>query len=207
MHACSAAKPCLTLDSGPMDCSPPGFSVHGILQARILEWVVMPFFTVYSQTRDRTCISCIGQMSSLLLSYQGSPETGSVQFSHSVVSDSLWPHGLQHARLPCPSPTLRACSNTCPLSQWCQPTISSSVIPFSSCLQSFAASGSFPISQFFAFGGQSIGVSASASVLPMNIQDWFSLGLTGLISLQSKGLSRAFSNTTAQKHQFFGAQL
>ena len=206
MHACSAAKSCLTL-GGPMDCSPPGFSVHGILQARIREWAVMPFFTVYSQTRDRTCISCIGQMSSLLLSYQGSPETGSVQFSCSVVSDSLWPHGLQHARLPCPSPTLRACSNACPLSQWCQPTISSSVIPFSSCLQSFAAWGSFSISQFFAFGGQSIGASASASVLPMNIQDWFSLGSTGLISLQSKGLSRAFSNTTAQKQQFFGAQL
>ena len=127
--------------------------------------------------------------------------------SVTVMSNSLWPHGLQHARLPCPSPTPRACSNSCPSSQWCHPTISSSVVPFSSCLQSFPVSGSFPRSQFFALGGQSIGVSASASVLPMNIQDWFHLGLTGLISLQSKGLSRLFSNTTVQKHQFFDAQL
>ena len=121
------------------------------------------------------------------------------QFSHSVVSDSLRPHGLQHARLPCPSPTPRACSNSCPSSWWCHSTISSSVIPFSSCLQSFPASGSFPMSQFFASGGPSIGVSASASVLPVNIQDWFPLALTGLISLQSKGLSRVFSNTAVQK--------
>ena len=131
----------------------------------------------------------------------------SVQSSHSVVSDSLWPHGLPHARLPCPSPTLGAYSNSCPSSRWCHPTISSSVVPFSSCLQSFPASGFFPMSQFFTSGGQSIGVSASASVLPMNIQDWFSSELTGWISLQSKGLSRVFSNTTDQKHQFFGAQL
>ena len=134
-------------------------------------------------------------------------ELVSVQFSHSVVSDSLWLHGLQHARLPCPLPTPGAYSNSCPLSWWCHPTISSSVIPFSSHLQSFPASGSFPMSQFFASGGQSIGVSASASVLPMNIQDWFPLGWTGWISLQSKELSRVFSNTTVQKHQFFGAQL
>ena len=117
----------------------------------------------------------------------------SVQFSCSVVSDSLQPHGLQHARPPCPSPTLGVYSNSCPLNQWCHPTISSSVIPFSLCLQSFPASGSFPISQFFASGGQSIGVSASTSVLPMNIQDWFPLRWTGWISLQSKGLSRVFS--------------
>ena len=128
------------------------------------------------------------------------------QFSHSVVSDSLWPHGLQHARPPCPSPTPGAYSNSCPSSRWCHPTISSSVIPFSSCLQCFQASGSFPMSPFFASGGQSIGVSASASVLPMTFQDWFPLGWTGWISLQSKGLSRVFSNTTVQKHQFFGAQ-
>ena len=126
---------------------------------------------------------------------------------HSVVSDSLWPQDLQHARLPCPSPTPGACSNPCPSSQWCHPTISSSVVPFSFCLQSFPASGSFPVSQFSASGGQSTRVSASASVLPMNAQDWSPLGLTGLISLQSKGLSRVFSNTTVQKHQFFGAQL
>ena len=131
----------------------------------------------------------------------------SVQFSHSVMSDSLKPHGLQHTRLPCPSPTAGACSNSCPLSRWCHPTISSSVVPFTSCLQSFLASGSFPVSQFFTSGGQSIGVSASASVLPMNIQDWFPLGWTDLISLQSKGLSRVFSNTKVQRHQFFGAQL
>ena len=129
----------------------------------------------------------------------------SVQFNRSVVSDSLRPHRLQHARPPCPSPTPRACSNPCPSSQWCHPTISSSVIPFSSCLQSFPESGSFPMSQLFASGGQSIGVSASTSVLPMNTQEWSPLGWTGWISLQSKGLSRIFSKTTIQKHQFFSS--
>ena len=124
-----------------------------------------------------------------------------------VMFDSLWPHKLQHARLPCPSTTPGACSNSCALSRWCHPTISSSVIPFSSHLQSFPASGSFPVSHFFPSGGQSIGVSASASVPPMNIQDWFPLGWTGWISLESKGLSRVFPNTTIQEHQFFGAQL
>ena len=109
-----------------------------------------------------------------------------VQFSHSVISDSWWPHGLQHTRLPCPSPTPRACSNSCPSSWWCHPTISSSVIPFSSCLQSFQASGSFPMSQFFPWCGQSIGASASASVPPINIQDWFPLGFTGWISCSSR---------------------
>ena len=122
----------------------------------------------------------------------------SVQFSRSVMSDCLWPHGLQHARPPCPSPTPRVYSNSCPLSQWCHPTVSSSVVPFSSCPQSFPASRSFQMSQLLASGGQSIRVSASASVLPMNIQDWFPLGWTGWISLQSKGLSRVFSNTTVQ---------
>ena len=131
----------------------------------------------------------------------------SVQFSHSVIFNYLWPHGLPHTRLPCSLPIPGACSNSCPSSQWCHPTISSSVVPFSYCLQSFPESGSFPVSQFFASGGQSIGVSASASVLPMNIQDWFPLRWTDWISLQSKGLSRVFSNTTVQKHQFFGAQL
>ena len=130
----------------------------------------------------------------------------SVQFSCSVVSDSLWPHGLQHARPPFPSPTPRVYSNSCPLSRWCHPTVSSSVIPFS-WLQSFPTSRSFQMSQFFTSGGQNIGVSASPSVLPMNIQDWFPLGWTGWISLQSKGLSRVLSNTTVQKHQFFNAQL
>ena len=123
--------------------------------------------------------------------------------SYSVMSDSLWPHGLQHARPPYPSSTLGTCSNSRPLSQWCHPTISSSIIPFSSHLQSFPKSGSFHMSQLFASGGQSTGVSASALVLPMNIQDWSPLGWTGWISLQSKGLSRVFSNSTIQKHQFF----
>ena len=127
-------------------------------------------------------------------------------FSCSVMSASWWPHGLQHTRLPYPSPSPGACSNSCSSSQWCHPTISSSVVPFSSCLQSFPASGSFLMSQFFASGGQSIGVSASA-VLLVNIQDWFPLGLTSWISLQSRGCSRFFSNTTVQKHQFFDAQL
>ena len=131
----------------------------------------------------------------------------SVQFSRSVVSSSLWPHGLKHVRPPCPSPTPGVHSDSCPLSQWCHPTISSSVAPFSSWLQSFPASGSFLMSQFFVSGGQSIRVSVSASVLPINIQDWFPLGLIGLISLQPKGLSRVFSNTTVQKYRFFGAQL
>ena len=131
----------------------------------------------------------------------------SVQFSCSVVSNSLQPHGLQHVRPPCPSPTPRVYSKSCPLSRWCHPTISSSVIPFSSCLQSFPTSGSFQMSQFFASGGQSIGISASIPVLPMNIQDWFPLGWTGWISLLSKEPSRVFSNTTVQKHQFFGTQL
>ena len=129
----------------------------------------------------------------------------SVQFSRSVVSNSSRLHGSQHARPPCPSPTPRGYSKSSPLSRWCHPTISSSVVPFS-CLQSFPASGYFPMSQFFASGGQSTGVSASASVLLMNTQDWSLSGWTGWISLQSKGLSRVFSNTTVQKHQFFAAQ-
>ena len=128
-----------------------------------------------------------------------------VQFIRSVVSDSLRPHGLQHARLPCPSLTLGVNSNSCPLSWWCHLTILSSVVPFSSCLQSFPTSGPFQMSQFFVSDGQSIGASASASVLPMNIQDWFPLGWTVWISLQSKGFSRVFSNTTVQKHQLFSA--
>ena len=132
-------------------------------------------------------------------------EISSVQFSHLVVSNSLWPHGLQHNRLPYLSPTPRTCSNSCPLSLWCHPTISSSVVPFS--CQSFPASRSFLMSQFFISSGQSIGVSTSASVLLMNIQDSFPLGLTGWISLQSKGLSRVFPNTMVQKHQFFSTQL
>ena len=126
--------------------------------------------------------------------------------SRSVVSDSLRPHGLQHARLSCPSPSAGACSNSCPLSQWCHPTIWFSVIPFASCLQSFPASETFLMSWLFSSSGQSLGASASASVLPMNIQDWFPSGLISLISLQSKGLTKVFFNTTVQKHQLFDAQ-
>ena len=133
------------------------------------------------------------------------PCIATVKFSHSVTSNSLWPHGLHHVRLPCPSPTPQMCSNSCPLIWWCRPAISSSVILFTSCLKSCPSSGFFPVSQFS--GGQSTGASASASVLPMNIQDWFPLELIGLISLHSKGPSRVFSNTTVQKHQFFGAKL
>ena len=131
----------------------------------------------------------------------------SIQFSHSVVSDSLWPHRLRNIKLPCPSPTPGDYSNSCPLSRWCHPTISSSVVPFSSCLHSFPTSGSFQMSQLFASGDQSNGVSASTSVLPMNTQDWTPLGWTDWISLHSKGLSRVFSNTTVQKHKFFSTQL
>ena len=134
------------------------------------------------------------------------PQSPHLLFSCSLISNLLRPHGLQHARLFCPPPSPRACSNSCPLSQWCHPTISSTVIPFSSCLQSSPESGSFPMSWLFASGGQSIGASASASVLPMNIQVWFPLGLTSFISLLSKGLSRVFTSTTVWKHEFFGAQ-
>ena len=146
--------------------------------------------------------------------HEGSPQPqlaygffSSIQFICSVVSDFLRPQGPLHARLPCPSPTPRAYSNSCLLSQWCHPTISTFVVPFSCLLQPFPASRSFQMSQFFALGGQSIGVSAWTSLLPMNIQDRFPLGWTGLITLQSKGLSRVFSNTTVQKHQFFTDQL
>ena len=131
----------------------------------------------------------------------------SVQISHSVMSDSLRPYELQHTRPPCASPTPEVYPNLCPLSQWCHPTISSSVVSFSSCPQSFLASGSFQMSQLFTLGGQRTGVSASTSVLPINTQDWSPLGWNGWISLQSKGLSRVFSNTTVQKHQFFSTQL
>ena len=138
-----------------------------------------------------------------IASYPFNGALASVQFSHSVMSDSLQP---QHARPPCPSPTPRVYPNSCPSSRWCHPNISSSVDPFS-CPQSLPASGSFQMSQFFTPGVQSVGISASVSILPMNIQDWFPLELTGLASLQSKGILRVFSNTTAQKHQFFRAQL
>ena len=152
-------------------------------------------------------VTCVPSFTCFLVPYILGGEFSSVQFNGSVMSDSLRQHGLQHARPHCPSPTPGACSDSCPLSWWCHLTISSSVIPFSSCLQFSPASGSYPMSLIqWASGGQSIGASASASVLSMNIQDWFPLGWTGWISLQSKGLSRVFPNTTVQKPQFFGSQ-
>ena len=156
--------------------------------------------------RNYFCTNPVLQQCSFL-SFDNCTVVCSVQFSHSVVSDSMRPHEPQHARPPCPSQTSRVHPNPCPLSRWCHPTISSSVVPFSSCPQSFPASGSFPMSQLFTWGGQSTEVSASASALPMNTQNWSPLGWTGWISLQSKGLSRVFSDTTVQKHQFFSAQL
>ena len=168
-----------------------------------------------SEMSLKSCKYIKSHTNNLTFSYyigQGSPEKQNIRasiwflFSRSVVSDSLQPHGLQHARPPYPSATPGVYSDSCPLSQWCHPAISSSVILFSSHLQSFPASGSFPVSQFFASGGQSIGTSASAPVLPVNTQGWFPSGWTGGISVQSKGLSRVFSNTTVQKQQFFGAQ-
>ena len=137
----------------------------------------------------------------MFIRHQTCIQFSSVQFSHSVMSNSLWPHESQHARPPCPSPTPRVHPNSCPSSRWCHPAISSSVIPFSSSPQSLPASGSFPVNQLFTWGGQSIGVSASASVLPVNTQDWSPLGWTGWIPLQSKGLARVFSNTTVQNIQ------
>ena len=192
----------------PMDCSLPGSSVHRISQARILEWVAISFPRVSFRSMDGTHISCIDRWilyhwaTGKVVTYMSS-----VQFSRSVVSDYVWPHEPQHARPPCPSPTPGVHPNPCPSSRWCHPAISFSVVSFSSCPQSFPASGSFQMSQLFTSGGQSIGVSASASVLPMNTQDWSPLGWTCWISLQSKGLSRFFSNTTIQKHQFFVTQL
>ena len=168
---------------------------------------------VYSQQKQDQELT-VAQVMNTLLSNSDLKKVGkttrpfsSVHFSRSVMSDSLWPHELQHARPPCPSPTPRVHSNSCPLSRWCHPAISSSFIPFSSRPQSLPASGSFPMSQLFAWGGQSTGVSASASFLPKNTQGWYPSEWTGWISLQSKGLSRVFCNNTVQKHQFFSAQL
>ena len=182
-------------------CNPMDYKVHGILQVRTMEWVAFPFSRGSSQPRDWTQVSCTAGR------FFTSWAPSSVQFSRSVMSGSLRPHESQHTRSPCPSPTPGVHSDSRPSSRWCYQAISSSVVPFSSCPQSLPASESFPISQLFAWGGQSIGVSALESVLPKNTQDWSPLERTGWISLQSKGLSRVFSNTTVQKHQFFGTQL
>ena len=168
-------------------------------QSLSMEWTK----TKASKSRGKSKIVCIWRWYDI--TYR--KPFNSVQFSHSVEYDSLQLHKSQHARPPCPSPTPRVYPNSCPSSPWCHPAISSSVVPFSSCPQSLPASGSFPMSQLFAWGGQSTGVSASASALPMNTQDWSPLGWTGWTSLQPKGLSKVFSNTIVKKHQFFGAQL
>ena len=187
-----------------MDCSPPGSSVHGIFQARVLEWGAIAFSSpsLYKFKKRFLLKFCVAVMTP-------SSTWSSVQFSSVQSLSRVWlfetPWTAAHQA--CPSPTPRVYSNSCPLSQWCHPTISSSVVPFSSHLQSFPASGTFQMSQFFTSGGQSIGVSASASVHLMNIQDWFPLGWTDWISMQSKGFSRVFSNTIVQKHQFFSTQL
>ena len=166
-------------------------------------WLISPAFLLIVV---RDCTSSLPERD-LLGSLGSILWFSSVHFSHSIVSDSLWTHESQHARPPCPSPTPGVYPNSCLSSQWCHPAISSSVVPFSSCPQSLPASKSFPMGQLFASGGQSIGVSTSASVLPMNTQDWSPLRWTGWISLQCKGFSRVFSNTIFQKHQFFRAQL
>ena len=202
---CPVAQSCPAVFD-PMDSSPLGSSVHGISQARVLGWVAIFFFRGSSRPRDWICVFCIGRQI-LYAEPPGKPQIClSVQFNRSVVSDSLQPHELQHARPPCPSPTPRVHSNSRPLSQCCHPAISSSVVPFS-CPQSLPASGSFPMSQLFSWSGQSTGVSASASFLPVNTQGWSPLEWTGWISLQSKGLLGVFSNTTVQKHQFFSTQI
>ena len=202
------AQSCLTLWD-TMYCSPPGSSVHGDTLGKNIGVVCHALLQEILPTQ--------GSNPSLLwllhwqahfspLSYPGSPFLRQLLFSCLVMSASLQPHGLQNSRLPCSSPSLGVCSNSCPLSWWCHPTILSSVVPFSSCLQSFPVSGSFPKSQLFASGVRSIEASFLASVLPMNSQGWFPLGLTGLISLLTKGLSGVFSSTTVWRHQFLSAQ-
>ena len=190
----------------PMDYSPPGSSVHGIFQARILEWVAIPFSRGSSWPRDRTRVSCnAGRLFTDWATRELAFKFSSVQYLSRVwLFATPWIAAHQASR---PSPTPGVHSNSCPLSRWCHPAISSSVIPFSSCPQSLPASESFPMSQLFTWGGQSTGVSALASFLPKKSQGWSPLEWTDWIALQSKGLSRVFSNTTVQKHQFFGAQL
>ena len=189
----------------PMDCSPPNSSVHGISQSRILEWVAILFSRRSSWPKDWTQVAFIAGRFFTIWAPREILQFSSVQFSRSVVSNSLRPHESQHARPPCPSPTPGVHSDSRPSRQWCHLAMSSSIVPFSSCPQSLPASESFPMSQLFSWGSQSTGVSALASFLPKKSQGWFLSEWTGWISLQSKGLSRVFSNTTVQKHQFFGA--
>ena len=186
-----------------MDFSPPGSSVHGISQARELEWVPFPSPEDLPSPVIKLRSPAL-QVNSLPTELPGKP-IYQLLCSHWIMSDSLWSHGLQYTRLPCPSLSSGVCSNSCPLSQWCYSTISSSVTSFSSFPQSFPASESFPMSWLITSGGQIIRASVSASALLMNIQDWFPLELTGLISLLSKGLLKVFSSITVQK-QFFGSQ-
>ena len=192
----------------PRDCSTPGFSftISESLFWPLSQTCYLPISLPSPKFLTDICELFIFSFNNIK-TYLGCLYLSSAQFSHSVVSDSLRPHESQHARPPCLSPTPRVYANSCPSSQWCHPAISSSVVPFSSHPQSLPASGIFPMSQLFTWGCQSIRVSALASVLPMNTQDLSPLEWTGWISLQSKGLSREFSNTTVQKHQFFGAQL
>ena len=201
-----------TLES-PLDCkkiksiNPKGNQSWIFLEGLMMKLKLQYFGHLMWRVDSLEKTPMLGRIQGRRKRRRGKQRMRSDQFSHSVMSDSLWPHALQNARLPCPSPTPRAYSNSCPSSWWCHPTISSSAVPFFSCLQSFTASGSFQMNQLFASGGQSIWVSASVSMLSMNAQDWFPLGWTDWISLQSKGLSRVFSNTTVQKHQFFSTQL
>ena len=191
---------CMTLYN-PMDCNPPGHSVHGDSPGKNTGvGCHLLLQGIFSYQRSNPGLPHCSQ-----ILYCLSQQFSSVQLLSHVQFFEM--HGLQHTGHPCPSPTPGAYSNSCPSSQWCHPTISSSFVPFSSHLQSFQGLGSYPMSHLFASGGQSIAVSASASVLPMNIQDWFPLGWTDWISLQSKGLSKVFSNTTVQKYQFFGIKL
>ena len=197
------AQSCMTLWH-PMDCSLPASSVHRIFQARVLEWVAIPFSRGSSWPRDWTWVSCIASRFLTIWVHRNEGQFSSVAQSCPTLCD---PMDCSMPRPPYLSPTPGVYSNSCPSSQWCRPTISYSVVPFSSCIQSFPASEYFQMSQFFTSGGQRIGVSASTSVPPLNTKDSSPLGWTGWISLQPKGLSRVFSNTTVQKHWFFGTQL
>ena len=228
-YAAAAAKSlqsCPTL-CDPIDSSPPGSPIPGILQTRTLEWVAISFSSAWKWKLKVKSLSRVRLFATpWTAAYQAPPSIGFYrqeywsrvplpspihEYQFSSVAQSCptlcEPHESQHARPPCPSPSPRVHSDSCPSSQWCHPAISSSVVPFSSCPQSLPASESFPMSQLFAWGGQSTGVSSLTSFLPKNTQDWSPLEWTGWISLQSKGLSRVFPNTTVQKHQFFSTQL